>query len=179
MLAYLLIALALLVGAVLVAAMRKPNTFRVRRSAVIAAPADRLHPLIDDLRQFNTWNPYASKDPAMRITYRGPESGPGAAYDFQSGRAGTGSITVLDSAAGTVAMRQRMTAPFACDNTIEFALAPRGDATEVTWTMSGANAFVGKVMSLFCNMDRMVGKDFETGLAALKAQAEQRNAVPA
>jgi hypothetical protein len=178
MLTTILAVLAVAIAGVLLAAATRPNTFRVRRSTVIAAPAARILPLIADLRQFNTWNPYANKDPDMRITYRGPEAGLGAAYDFESRRAGTGSITILDGAAGTVVMRLLMTAPFACDNTIEFALAPRGDATEVSWTMSGANAFIGKVMSLFCNMDKMVGKDFDTGLAALKAQAE-RHAVPA
>jgi hypothetical protein len=177
MLATILTVLAVAIAGVLLAAATRPNVFRVRRSAVIAAPPERILPLINDLRQFNTWNPFANKDPAMQMTYHGPESGPGAANDFEGRRAGKGSLTILESAAGTVAMRLLMTAPFACDNTIEFALSPRGAATEVTWTMAGANAFIGKVMSLFCNMDKMVGREFDSGLAALKAQAE-RNPQP-
>jgi hypothetical protein len=123
MLATILTVLAVAIAGVLLAAATRPNVFRVRRSAVIAAPPERILPLINDLRQFNTWNPFANKDPAMQMTYHGPESGPGAANDFEGRRAGKGSLTILESAAGTVAMRLLMTAPFACDNTIEFALS--------------------------------------------------------
>jgi hypothetical protein len=162
--------LAALGAAALLLVARRPATFRVQRSTHIAASPEAIRPLISDLRRFNTWNPYANNRP-LQLSYSGPDSGPGAAYAFSAGRSG-GSVAVLDSAPEKVTMRLHMSGPVRCDHTLEFLLAPGVGGTEVTWAMHGRNGFLGKLMGLLCDTDRMVGRDFETGLAALKLQAE-------
>lgn len=174
MLKTIAIVVVLAIGALLIYAATRPNTFAVQRSTTINATPERLHPLINNLQQFNTWNPYAKKDPQMQISYRGPASGAGAAFDFKgNSNAGTGSITIIDSQPAKITMTLDMTAPLACHNTIEYTLKARGNQTEVTWAMRGPNPFIGKLMGVIFNMDRMVGQDFETGLASLKARAER------
>jgi hypothetical protein len=166
----LLLALALL----LIYAATRPDVFRVQRSALVQAPAGQVHALINDLRQFNTWNPYERKDPNIRGDYRGPPAGPGAAYAFQGNKdVGRGSIEIVDSAPSKVTMQLQMLEPFEARNTVEFRLAPQGNATEVTWAMHGPQPFLGKLVGVFLDMDRMVGRDFEAGLANLKARAER------
>jgi hypothetical protein len=168
------IVVLVLVAGVLVFAATKPDTFRVQRTASINASAERIFPLINDLHRFNTWNPYEKKDPAIKGSYSGTESGKGARYAFDGNKdVGKGSLEITESAAPTrVAMQLRMTAPMQADNNIEFTLERRGTATSVTWSMHGGMPFVAKLMSVFVDMDKMIGKDFETGLANLKAVAE-------
>ena len=162
------------VSGLLLFAATRPDTFQVQRSIRIKATPERLFPMINDLHQFNTWNPYNKKDPAMQGTYRGPASGPGAGYDFQGNKeVGKGSIRIVDSAPRKVTMKLDMLEPFEGHNTIEFSLAPQGDATDVTWAMHGPSPFVAKLVGVFMNMDRMIGRDFEAGLADLKARAER------
>lgn len=170
-----LLVVVVVLAAVLVYAATRPDTFRVQRSAQIAAPAAKIHALIDDLHSFNTWNPYEKKDPNLKGSYSGPPRGPGAAYAFEGNKdVGKGSLTILDSAPPQrVTMRLDMLAPFEGHNTVEFTLAPAGNATEVTWAMHGPTAFIGKLMGLFFDMDKMIGRDFEAGLANLKAVAER------
>ncbi len=174
-LALISIAAVAAIGALLVFAATRPDTFRVQRVASIKASPDKLYPLINDLRQFNTWNPYEKKDPAIKGSYRGPASGPGAGYDFQGNKdVGKGSIEIVESSpSGKVTMKLDMLEPFEGHNVVEFSLAPRGEATEVTWAMHGASPFMAKLVGVFVNMDRMIGRDFEAGLANLKAQAER------
>lgn len=171
LLGLLVLALAL----VLLIAAGRPDVFELKRSMTVNAPPARVFALIHDLRAFNTWNPYNRKDPSMRLTYRGPDAGPGAGFDFAgNGQVGSGSIDITGEApAQRVDMRLRMTAPMKADNAIVFALEPRGEATEVTWSMRGSNPFLGKVMGVIFDMDRMVGRDFEAGLAELKSRAER------
>jgi len=160
------------VAAVLVVTARRPGAFRVERSVQVAAPPERLEPLISDLRRFNIWNPFAKNQP-VQITYTGPERGIGAGYDFVgSAAAGRGQLVIVDAAPGKVKMRLAMIAPIRCENELEFLLAPGADGTEVTWVMQGQSPFIAKLMGLVINTDRMVGREMETGLAALKAQAE-------
>ncbi|MGZ5892848.1 MAG: SRPBCC family protein [Caldimonas sp.] len=162
------------IAALLLFAATRPETFRVQRSTRIQATPQRLHPLINDMRQFNSWNPYNRKDPAMRGTYRGPASGPGAGFDFQGNKdVGKGSIEIVDSAPLKVTMKLDMLEPFEGHNTIEFSLAPQGDATDVIWAMHGPSPFLARLVGVFMNMDRMIGRDFEAGLADLKARAER------
>lgn len=164
-----------LVAVVLVAAATRPDRFSVQRSLSVRASAERIHPLIADLHQFNTWNPYEKKDPKLQGRYRGAASGPGAAYDFEGNRdVGKGSIEILGSQPPTrVTMKLDMLEPFEGHNLVEFTLVPRGDSTEVTWAMQGASPFFAKLVGLFLDMDRMIGRDFESGLANLKAVAER------
>lgn len=173
-----IIALALaLLAAVLVLAARRPDMFRVQRSIHIAAPPERIEPLISDLRRFNTWNPFANNGP-LQLTYTGPERGTGAAYDFAGSRAaGRGRLAVVEAAPQRIAMRLTMTAPMRCENEIEFLLAPGVGGTEVTWAMQGRSPFIAKLMALVVDTDRMVGRELETGLAALREQAEMAEAA--
>ena len=171
--------LALALAALLFYASRQPDSFRVQRSARIQAAAERIHPLINDLRQFNAWNPYMKKDPGMITRYRGPAAGPGAGLDFEGDErtVGQGSIVIVESAAPErVVMTLDMQAPFEAHNRITFTLASQGSGvTEVTWAMEGVGPLplMAKVMHVFFDMDRMVGTDFEAGLAGLKVLAER------
>lgn len=166
----------LAVAALALYATTRPDTFAVQRSTLIQAKADKLFPLINDLHQYNTWNPYAKKDPAMRIDYRGPASGPGAAFDFSGNKdAGKGSVEVTGGQAPTrVDMVLHMIEPFEGRNQISFTLAPQGEATQVTWAMHGPSPYISKLIGIFIDMDHMIGRDFEAGLAQLKAVAETR-----
>ncbi len=177
MIAAIALVLAVAVAALLLYAATRPDTMQIQRSMEIQAPAERIRSLINDMQRFNTWNPYNQKDPTMKGTYRGPNAGPGAAYDFEGNKnVGKGSITIIEPAAPhRVTMSLVMTAPMACDNVIDFTLSPQGPAsTDVTWAMRGPCPFLGKLMGVIFNMDKMVGRDFETGLASLKAIAERR-----
>lgn len=170
----LLAALALL----LAFAATRPDTFRVERSRVISAPPERVYGLIHDLRQFNTWNPYERKDPAAKGQYSAATAGPGARYAWQSDTVGTGSMEIVDAAAPTrVAMKLDFVAPFEAHNQVEFTLVPEGPgATRVTWAMHGPVPYLAKIAHLFFHMDRMVGQDFEEGLAHLQAVVQQKPA---
>ena len=163
----------LAIAAVLLLAARQPDTFRVQRSTLVAAPAERIFPLIADLRQMNSWNPFVKRDPQVKGSYSGPAAGPGATYVFEGKQAGSGSLRVTDTAVPTrVAMKLDMSAPMAARNDVLFTLVPEGGATRVSWTMEGPSPFLGKVMGVVFNMDSMVGGAFEEGLAELRVRAE-------
>ncbi|MBC7993004.1 MAG: SRPBCC family protein [Rhizobacter sp.] len=177
MIAAIALVLAVAVVALLLYAATRPDTMQIQRSMEIQAPAERIRSLINDMQRFNTWNPYNQKDPEMKGTYRGPNAGPGAAFDFDGNKnVGKGSITIIEpSEPNRVTMSLVMTAPMACNNVIDFTLSPQGPAsTDVTWAMRGPCPFLGKLMGVIFNMDKMVGRDFETGLTSLKAIAERR-----
>ena len=168
-----LLVIAALIVVLLIYASTRPDSFRVERSARIQAPPERLHALINDMHAFNTWNPYARKDPSMKGSYAGPPQGTGAAYAWESDKVGTGRLEIVESAApDTVAMKLDFIKPFEAHNTAAFTIQPEADATRVTWSMQGPVPYVGKIMHLFFDMDRIVGKDFEEGLVNLKALAE-------
>lgn len=169
------IIVALVISGVLLFAATRPDTFRVQRTASIKAPPEKVFALINDLRRFNTWNPYEKKDPEMKGRYSGAVSGKGAAYAFAGNRdVGKGTIEITDSAApNRVSMRLHMIEPMDASNNIEFTLEPKGETTQVTWAMEGNVPYPAKILQLFVSMDRMVGRDFEAGLANLKAVAEQ------
>ena len=173
----LLAALCLLLLAIAIVALlalQRPDTFRVERSTRIQAPPAPVFALINNMRQFNTWNPYSLKDPEMKGSYRGPEAGPGAAYDFAGKKSGSGSVEILQATAPSeVKMRLDMSAPFKAQNIITFSLRAQDDATLATWAMEGPSPFLGKFMGVLFSMDKMIGKDFEDGLAGLKASAEK------
>lgn len=170
-----LLVLAAALAALLSYAASRPDTLQIERSVRIQAPPDKIKPLINDMKRFNTWNPYNQKDPAMKGSYRGPASGPGAGFDFDGNKnVGKGSIQIIPpSAPNRVTMTLDMTAPMACHNVIDFILEPEGNATQVTWAMRGPCPFLGKLMGVIFNMDKMVGRDFEAGLAGLKTIAER------
>jgi uncharacterized protein YndB with AHSA1/START domain len=164
------------VAIVLILAANKPNEFRVQRSVTIKAPADKIYPLIVDLKGWASWSPYEKKDPGMKRTFSGASSGKGAVYEWDGDKNvghGRMEITHVDTPS-KVMIKLDFFAPFEAHNTAEFSLTPQGDSTNVTWAMYGPNVFLGKVMQVFMNMDKMVGTDFEAGLQSLKARVEKR-----
>ena len=166
--------LAALIVLLLYAATR-PDQFRVERSLRIEAPPERVYALIEDLKGFNTWNPYVRKDPAMKQRYGDVTRGPGAFYAWESKEVGVGSMKITEVQAPTrVTIALDFEQPFTAHNTAEFTLSPDGGATQVTWAMHGPANFMSKLMGVFFDMDRMVGPDFEAGLANLKTAAEAR-----
>jgi uncharacterized protein YndB with AHSA1/START domain len=148
----------------------RPNEFRVERRLRIAAPAERLWPLISELRAFNRWNPYERKDPQIKGSYSGAATGVGSRYAWESDKVGTGSLEITGQQPGqAVQMRLDFIKPFEAHNQAEFRLTPQPDgSTEVSWAMHGPSNFISKVMGVLINMDKMVGTDFEDGLANLQ-----------
>ena len=154
------------------------STYEVTRSAVIPAPAEDIFPLVNSFHEWTKWSPWESVDPAMERSYSGNESGVGAKYAWSGNRkAGAGTMEIVDSAEpSNIKIRLEFTKPFKAVNPTSFTFTPSGDGTQVTWTMTGENKGVGKVFALFMNMDKMVGADFEKGLASLAGAVAQRKA---
>lgn len=150
-------------------------TFTVKRSLDIHAPAERLFAEVANFRSWAAWSPYEKRDLAMKKIYSGAASGVGAVYEWDGNRnVGTGRMEVLESVAPSkLRIDLQFLKPFKAHNTALFTLEPRGDSTTVTWAMYGPLTFMGRVMSLFMNMDNMIGKDFEAGLQNLRALAEK------
>ena len=162
-----------LVAGVLGIAATRPDRFSVQRSTTIAAPPEKIHPWIDDFRRWGEWSPWEKMDPGMARTFSGAERGPGAAYAWEGKKVGAGRMEIRESTPRRVAIQLDFLKPWEAHNTAEFTLDPQGAGTRVTWAMHGASPFISKVMGMFIDMDRMIGKDFETGLANLKAAAER------
>jgi uncharacterized protein YndB with AHSA1/START domain len=173
----LLAVLVIGIAVVLILALMKPDRFQVQRSIAINAPPERIFPLISDFRAWAAWSPWEKKDPNLKRTFSGAESGVGAVYAWEGDKnVGTGSMRIVEAdAPGKVGLKLDFIKPFEAHNDVVFALQPQapGAATNVTWTMTGPVPFFAKIIHVFFNMDRMVGGDFEAGLAALKAQAER------
>ncbi len=168
------IVLVLAVAGILIYAAMQPEDFRIQRSTTVKAPPERIYPLIADFRAWAPWSPWEKKDPAMKRTFSGPGSGVGAAYAWEGDKnVGTGKMTIMEAAApGKVVIKLEFLKPFEVTNTAEFTLQPQAGATTITWAMTGKNNFLSKVMCVFMSMDKMVGPDFEAGLASLKAVTE-------
>ncbi len=171
---YILLGLLLGVAVLLLVASQRPNQFRTERSLTIAASPETLFPLINDLREMNTWNPFALRETGGTAIYSGAASGPGQKFEFAGSKSGAGSIEIVSaSPPSKVDMRLRMVKPINADNSVEFTLAPDGTGTTVSWAMSGTQPLLAKAMTLFVDCDKMVGREFETGLANLKKKAER------
>jgi hypothetical protein len=168
------IVLAIVIAIVLILAATKPNTFSVRRATTVRASPEKIFPLINDFHQWGTWSPYETRDPAMKRSYSGPASGKGAVYGWDGNKnIGSGRMEILDtSAPAKIVIKLDFFKPFEGHNTAEFTMLPQGDATNVTWVMHGPASFMSKLMQVFMNLDRMIGKDFEVGLANLKRLSE-------
>jgi uncharacterized protein YndB with AHSA1/START domain len=173
MITIILVGVAVLIGAALAYAWTKPDTFMVRRSASITAPPEKVFPMIDDLRAQSTWSPF-EKDPDMKRTHSGAPRGQGAVYEWDGNRqVGAGRLAITESTPPSkVVLLLEMIRPFSARNTVEFALEPSGTGTYVTWSMQGRQPFMAKLMGMFMDCDKMVGNQFEEGLAKLKALAE-------
>ncbi|HKO55800.1 MAG TPA: SRPBCC family protein [Thermoanaerobaculia bacterium] len=175
MLKKIAIIIVVVIAILLIWAATRPDTFSVQRSATINAPPEKIFPLINDFHAWPTWSPWEKLDPGMKRTYSGAASGKGSVYAWDGNKdVGSGRMELTDSAAPSkVDIKLDFLRPFEAHNITEFTLQPSGGATTVTWRMHGPQPFFAKLMSIFFSMDKMVGKDFETGLANLKAVAEK------
>jgi uncharacterized protein YndB with AHSA1/START domain len=169
------IIVAVLIAGILIFAATKPDTFRVQRSASIKAPPEKVFTLINDFKAWGAWSPWEKKDPAMKRTFSAITGGKGATYAWEGNKeVGQGSMEITESVPSSmIALKLDFLKPFEAHNTVEFTLAAQGDMTNVTWAMQGPAPFISKLIQVFCDMDSMVGKDFEAGLANLKAAAEK------
>ena len=155
-------------------AATRPDSFRVQRATHIDAPPDRVFEKISDFHQFVTWSPWEDLDPAMNKTISGAARGKGAVYEWNGNKkVGKGRMEITEAVPPEkVVIKLDFFQPFEAHNITEMSLTPRDGGTAVVWSMTGSNPFMMKVMGIFMNMDRMIGKDFEKGLARLKAQSE-------
>lgn len=152
--------------------MSGSDTYEVVRAAEVAAPASTVHDLIADFHEWTRWSPWEDVDPALQRTYSGPDRGPGAVYEWKGNRkAGQGRMEITADRPHEVVVAIDFLKPFKSRSTATFALAEDDGTTQVTWTMVGPRTFVTKVMGLFTSMDKMIGPDFEKGLARLSAAA--------
>ena len=161
-------AVALLVALVVFVATR-PDTFTVERSALISATPEQVFPLVNDFKNWKHWSPWDKKDPGMTMNYGGSESGEGATYSWSGDKnVGQGGMTITDIIPNEkITIHLEFMKPMKATNTAVFTFQPKDGNTLVTWSMEGNNNFMGKAFSLFMDMDRMVGGDFEEGLSAL------------
>jgi len=163
------------IAVILVLAAMKPDQFRVQRSVAINAPPDKIFPLINDFKAWPAWSPYESRDPGMKRSYGARTSGEGAAYAWDgNSNVGSGNMLITDAPVPSrVTLNLNMERPIEAHNIVDFTLTPAGNSTTVTWAMRGDVPFFAKIIHVFMNMDKMVGGDFENGLAKLKAAAER------
>lgn len=157
--------------------MADGSTFTVERSALIEAPPTTVHALIDNFRQWGLWSPWEALDPEMQRTYSGPDAGVGAHYGWDGKKAGAGTMDITASSPVEIVIDLRFTKPIRTNNLTTFALTPEATGTRVVWTMTGKHNLMSKLMGLFMSMDMVVGKDFEAGLARLRAASEATEAA--
>jgi uncharacterized protein YndB with AHSA1/START domain len=150
------------------------STYTVERTTTITAPADRVYAAIVDFHRWTEWSPWEGLDPELRRTYRGPESGIGAVYEWDGNRkAGKGRMEITGAdAPHRLAINLDFIKPFKASNKVVFTLVPDGTTTRVVWTLTGKKTLSTRIMGIFTSMDKLVGQDFEKGLAQLKARAE-------
>ena len=163
-----------LVAVFLVMVMLQPSQYQIERTATINAPAPVVFAQVNDFHKWNAWSPWANLDPNMKQTFDGQASGVGAMYSWAGNSdVGEGKMTIIDSRPGQlVKIQLEFIKPFAASNTTDFIFTPQGNQTNVKWTMSGTNNFIAKAFCVFVSMDKMVGGDFEKGLAKLKTVSE-------
>lgn len=171
----ILLGFVAVIALLLLFALTRPDTFRVERSIVIKAEPAKIHAVLNDFHAFGAWSPWEKLDPAMKVTYSGATSGQGAVYAWQGNDAvGAGRMEILQTVPGQrIVVKLDFFQPFESHNTSEYTLVPGADGTTVTWSMFGPTPYVSKLMGIFVSMDSMIGKDFERGLANLKAYAEK------
>lgn len=170
----IILIVVVLVAALLAYAATKPDTFHVQRSTNIKAPPEKIFALIEDLHSWSGWSSWEKMDPAIKRTYSGSANGKGAVYAWEgNNKVGEGRMEITDtSPPSKVTIKLDFIKPFEGHNIAEFLLDPKGDSTNVTWAIHGPTPYMAKVMHVFFNMDKMIGKEFEAGLANLKTIAE-------
>ncbi|TAJ81721.1 MAG: polyketide cyclase [Gallionellaceae bacterium] len=170
-----LIVIALVIAAILIYAATRPDTFRVERSATFKATPAQVFAQINDFHNWPAWSAWERKDPGMKKTHSGAASGVGAVYAWEGNQnVGKGSMTLTESIPNQkVQIKLDFISPFEGHNMADLVLQPQGDGTQLVWSMYGTMAFVPKVMGLFFDMDKMIGKDFEDSLNNLRAVVEK------
>lgn len=170
------VAILVFIVAVLLLAANKPDTFRVQRQASIQAPPEKIFPLINDYKNWGAWSPWEKKDAGMKRSFSGPAAGKGSAYAWESKEVGTGDMLITESVPSSVVrIDLNFSKPFEAHNKVVFSIQPQaGGSSTVSWEMAGPAPLMARVMHVFFDMDKMVGKDFEAGLAAMKAAAEKQ-----
>ena len=171
---YVPMALGAVVIVFLIFVALQPPDFRVSRSATISAPAPAVFAHVNDLHKWEAWNPWGKIDPQMKQTYEGAAAGMGAIYSWVgNSQVGEGRMTITESRpSDRIRIKLEFFKPFKATNTAEFTFRPGGNQTSVTWSMSGTKNYMMKAVHLFMNMDKMVGGQFEKGLADMKAVVE-------
>jgi hypothetical protein len=173
--AIIAVVVVVVVAGFLIYAATRPDSFRVQRTVTIAATPDRIWPLIDDLKAWSAWSPYEKKDPAMKRSFGAVTAGKGATYAWEGDRnVGQGSMEILESGPQRILIKLDFLKPFEAHNTAEFVLRPSEGATDVTWAIYGPSPFMSKVVGTFMDFDKMIGRDFEQGLADLKTAVEKK-----
>jgi hypothetical protein len=163
------------IAGILIYAATKPDSFRVQRVVLINAPPDKVFPLVNDIKAWTVWSPYEKKDPAMKRTYGAVTAGKGATYAWDGDKnVGQGSMEMIESGPRKIVLKLDFVKPFEAHNMGEFLLEPKGDSTSVTWATYGPSPYMSKVIGTFMNIDDLIGRDFEKGLADLKAAAEKK-----
>jgi hypothetical protein len=170
----ILIGLGALIAGLLGFAATRPGAFRIQRSTQINMSPAEIFPILVNFKRWPEWSPWESIDPMMKKTMSGAATGKGAIYEWQGNKkVGKGRMEIVDVVPDRkVTIKLDFFEPFEAHNITHFALDPAGAGTDVTWSMEGTNPYMMKVMGIFMNMDKMVGKDFEKGLASLKRVAE-------
>lgn len=174
MLVRILAGLAVIVVVFVIIVALQPSAFRVARSATVSAPPSAVFAQVNDFHKWGAWNPWGKIDPAMKQSYEGAPAGVGAVYSWVGNKeVGEGRMTITESRPNElIRLQLEFFKPFAASNTADFTFKPDGDQTLVTWSMSGDKNFMAKAIHLFVSMDRMIGGQFEKGLADMKAIAE-------
>jgi uncharacterized protein YndB with AHSA1/START domain len=172
----LLIGVVLLIAAFLVVVWFQPDDYRLTRSTVMAAPAARVFAQVNDLKKWDDWSPWAKLDPNAKVTFSGPQAGPGATFTWDSNdKVGAGTMTITESRPNVrIATRTDFTRPFEGSSQSDFVFSEAGGQTNVIWSMFGKQNFIGKAMCLFTSMEQTLGPDVEKGLAQLKQVSEGR-----
>ena len=174
MIGYIVIAAVAIVAVLIAVVAMQPSDFRLARSVTISTPPTVVFAQVNDFHNWNAWSPWAKMDPTMKQTFEGAPSGTGAIYSWVGNKqVGEGRMTILESRPNDlVRIKLEFMKPFAATNTAEFTFKSEGSQTVVAWSMYGKNNFMGKALHLFMNMDKIVGGQFEKGLAQLKSAAE-------
>jgi uncharacterized protein YndB with AHSA1/START domain len=171
----ILLAVAFIVIIFIVVIAGRPEEFTVTRSANVSAPPEKVFPHVNNLHLWQAWSPWAKLDPNAKSSFSGAESGAGAAMAWDgNNKVGAGKLTIAESQPGAlIRFRLDFQKPMKATNTAEFRFQPAGGQTVVTWSMTGKNSFAGKCFGLFMDCEKMIGGQFEQGLASLKSVAEK------
>lgn len=174
MLKIIAIVLGIALLTIVALAFSKSDSFTVQRSILVKAPPEAVFPLVNNLSEWAQWSPWAKLDPAMEESFSGATSGLGAVYEWQGNSdVGQGRMEIVDTTPSShIAIKLDFIKPYVSSNRVDFRISPVDEYTEVTWMMTGPMPFLSKLISVFVSMDKMIGANFESGLAQLKQLAE-------